>query len=60
MSPQDQIFRNTVKKRLIDRGLTVTALARKIGLARNTVNIAINHPSMFKPTKAAIRRELNL
>ncbi len=60
MKPQPQNFKTLVKKRLIDLGMTTTRLAERIGKERNTVSIAINHDSMFLPTKALIRKELGL
>lgn len=55
------IFKTDAKKALIDRGLTVTALAACLGFARNTVSMAINHPVL--PTvrrKIATHLELEL
>lgn len=49
-----------VKVRLVELGLDVTELARRLDLARNTVSLAINHPGLFKPTQNRIRRELGL
>lgn len=60
MKSQPQTFKTIVKKRLIDLGLSTTGLAKRIGKERNTVSIAINHESMFLPTKALIRKELGL
>ncbi len=39
---------------------TVTALARDLVLARNTVSIAINHPTMLPTVKRRIAKRLNL
>lgn len=52
-------FRRAAKRALLDRDLTVTALAVKLGKARNTVSIAIHHP-MFPAVRRAIARELKL
>lgn len=51
-------FRRWAKTRLLDRQLSVTALARQLGLARNTVSLAINHETMFPTVKERIRRAL--
>lgn len=53
-------FALRAKTRLLERGLTVTQLAGELGFARNTVSIAINHPSMLPTVKAAIRKHLQL
>ena len=39
---------------------TVAALARKLGFARNTVSIAINHPTMLPTVKQRIRQHLKI
>lgn len=53
-------FAIKAKTKLLERGLTVTQLAGELGFARNTVSIAINHPSMLPTVKAAITRHLEL
>jgi plasmid maintenance system antidote protein VapI len=53
-------FALQAKTRLLEHGLTVTALAAQLGLARNTVSIAINHPSMLPSVKRRIRKALGL
>lgn len=53
-------FKVAAKSALISRGLTVTALAGDLGLARNTVSIAINHPTMLPTVKSRIRKHLSL
>jgi hypothetical protein len=53
-------FALAVKTRLLERRQTVTGLATELGFARNTVSIAINHPSMLPGVKRAIRRYLGL
>ena len=57
--PQDQ-FALQAKTRLLQLGLTVTQLADDMGLARNTVSIAINHPTMLPTVKRRIRKQLRL
>ena len=47
-------FTLRVKTELLHRKWTVTELATRLGLARNTVSIAINHPSMLPTVKARI------
>jgi len=49
-----------VKKRLIERGLTVTALAERLGKSRVCVSQAINHATMFPGIQRRIRKELGL
>jgi len=46
------------KTRLLVKRTSVTGLAKKLGLARNTVSIAINHPSLFKDVQKRIREAL--
>lgn len=53
-------FALAAKTALLHRGMTVTALAEALGLARNTVSIAINHPTMLPRVKARIRSKLHL
>ena len=52
-------FRKAAKKAMVDDRITVTALARKLRLNRNTVNLAINQ-GMFKPTQKKIAKTLKL
>lgn len=53
-------FALAAKTALLRAGMTVTSLARSLGLARNTVSIAINHPTMLPRVKARIRKKLAL
>jgi hypothetical protein len=53
-------FRTAAKTRLIQLNTTVSALASQLGLARNTVSIAINHPSMLPTVKRRIKKALQL
>jgi len=53
-------FRTTTLKALIDHDLSVKELAEKLGLARNTVSIAINHATQFPDVKERIRTFLKL
>jgi hypothetical protein len=39
---------------------TVKALADDLGLARNTVSVAINHPTMHPTVKARIKQHLRI
>jgi predicted transcriptional regulator len=52
-------FSVAAKKRLIERGLTITALAVELGFARNTVSMAINHP-ILPTVRRKIVRHLRL
>jgi len=56
--PQDK-FRIAVKRRLLDDDSTVTALAKRLDLHRNTVSQAINHP-ILPTVRTRIARELHL
>jgi transcriptional regulator with XRE-family HTH domain len=57
-STQPQFNSIEIKKRLLDLGWTVKELAGRLGYARNTVSIAINHPSMLPTVKARILNEV--
>lgn len=57
---QASSFKTTVKKRLVDLDISVTALAQKIGVSRNAASIAINHETMFPGIKQRIREALGL
>jgi len=60
-TPQEKnYFRIAVMKKLLDRGLTVTALAGLLGYARNTVSMVINRRRAFPGVKKAIREELGV
>jgi hypothetical protein len=59
-APQAQFSAKAVKVRLIELDLTVTELAKRLGLARNTVSLAINQATMLSRVKARIRRELRM
>jgi hypothetical protein len=48
-----------VRIALLRRGETITQLAARLGYARNTVSMAINH-GVFQPVRARIRQELGL
>ncbi|HEY1048237.1 MAG TPA: hypothetical protein VGE39_00725 [Prosthecobacter sp.] len=56
--PQATSFRLWAKTRLLEKGLSVSALAKNLQLARNTVSIAINHDSMFPNVKERIKEAL--
>jgi predicted transcriptional regulator len=53
-------FRIAVLKKLLERGLTVTAFAKALGYARNTVSMEINRRRTFPGVREAIRRELGV
>jgi len=52
-------FRIAAKIAMVQRGLSVTALAKKIGCSRNGVSLAINH-GLFKGTRNKVALELGL
>lgn len=56
--PQDN-FRLTAKRRLLELGWSVTALAARLGFARNTVSMAINHP-VYPTVRRRIAKALKL
>jgi plasmid maintenance system antidote protein VapI len=56
---QAERFRFQVKSELLARNQTITALARKLGYARNTVSMAINR-HIFPGVILNIRQELGL
>ncbi|MES2596397.1 MAG: hypothetical protein V4662_13715 [Verrucomicrobiota bacterium] len=53
-------FKEAVKVALIQRGLSVTALAKELQLARNTVSMAINQELTLPSVKKLIREHLGL
>jgi hypothetical protein len=57
---QAKDLRLDAKRRLLELGLSITQLAKDMGLARNTVSIAINHPTMLPGVKKRIRKHLRL
>lgn len=58
--PPQGNFALKAKTALLERGLTVKALAEELGYARNTVSIAINHASMLPTVKTVIANHLGL
>jgi len=55
---QDQ-FTIQAKIAMVKLGLNVTALARELGLNRNTVSLAINH-KLYVPTRERIAARLGI
>ena len=53
------MFCDAAKKRLIERSMTVTGLAKKLRFARNTVSMALNHP-ILPTVRRKIAKELHL
>lgn len=53
-------FTLAAKTALLGRRMTITALAASLGFARNTVSIAINHPTMLPTVKSRISAFLSL
>jgi len=56
--PQDK-FRIAAKRRLLDRDMSVTDLAKALALHRNTVSQAINHP-ILPTVRRRIAQELRM
>jgi transcriptional regulator with XRE-family HTH domain len=57
---EDLIFATTVKKALIDRGLTITKLADELGMCRTHVSNVVNGTRPSKPAKEAICEYLGI
>ncbi|HEX7861042.1 MAG TPA: hypothetical protein VF773_11985 [Verrucomicrobiae bacterium] len=57
LTPRARNFRKTAKGQLADLGLSVTALAVKVGKSRNAVSRAINRGE-FPKVQERIRKEL--
>lgn len=53
-------FALRAKTQLLKRGLSIKDLAVILGLARNTVSMAINHPTVLPTVKERIRTELKM
>lgn len=53
-------FKRTVKFRLLDLGLSVTDLSRRIRRSRTATSGAINHATRHPAMKLLIRKELGL
>lgn len=49
-----------LKIALLERGLTITDLARSLGRPRSSVSQAIHHPARLPRLAAAIRRKIGL
>lgn len=54
-----EVFRVAAKSAITRRRTSITAVAGKLGFARNTVSMAINRYK-FPRVLAALRKELNL
>jgi DNA-binding Xre family transcriptional regulator len=59
-TPEQTDFAIRCKVRLAERRLTVTELAKRLDLARNTVSLAIHHPTLLAAVRARITKELGL
>lgn len=58
--PKEQAdFSKRVKIRLVELQLSVTDLAKELGLHRNTVSLAI-HNDIYAPTRERIAQRLSL
>jgi hypothetical protein len=53
-------FAVAVKKRLLERGQSITAFAEEIGFARNTVSMQIHRRRNFPNVRSAIKQELGV
>jgi hypothetical protein len=61
MTKETQSFSESAKIRLIQRGMTVTALAAKIKKSRTNVSLVIHGRRYQMPkVEAAVRKELGL
>ncbi len=58
-TPAQANFPLDAKKRLLDLGLTVTGLAKELGLSRTAVTTAIHHTNL-PGVRARIARRLQL
>lgn len=57
--PRQEEFTLRVKTALLRRDLSVSDLARQLGLSRNTVSLAINR-GLYEPTRKRIAQHLSL
>lgn len=57
---EQECFKVRAKKRLLEMDLTIQGLADKLGLTRHTVSLAINNPTLFRPTKRRIATFLRI
>jgi DNA-binding Xre family transcriptional regulator len=53
-------FAIQAKVKLLQRGWTVTELAKRVGRSRNAVSIALHHSTMFPLVRERIKEELGL
>lgn len=52
-------FALRVKVALLHRGESLSDLARRLGLSRNTISLAVNR-GLYEPTRRRIRQDLKL
>lgn len=52
-------FALRVKMALLKRGLSMTQLAQRLGVSRNTVSLAVNR-GLYEPTRQRIAKELSI
>lgn len=57
---QRKISPKTIKVRIAERETSVSEIARVLGYARNTVSLAIHHPTLFPAVRARVLDFLNL
>lgn len=60
MRTRNQSFGQSAKIRLIERHETVSGLARRLGLPRNSVSLAIHGRRNLPRIETAVRKELGL
>jgi transposase-like protein len=49
-----------IKTRLLERGETIADWARKYGVSRTALSLAVNHPPLFKKWRNKLTADLGL
>ena len=57
---QAEIPAVVIKKKILEQGSSISEIARQLGYARNTVSLAIHHPSLFPAVRERVIEHLNL
>jgi len=60
MKLRTQSFSESAKIRLIKRGMSIAALARRLGYNRSTVSLMIHGRRKLSGVEAAVKKELGL